>query len=279
MNICAHTLVKNEEKYIWYSIMSVIDYVDKIMVWDTGSGDRTIELVKDIKKKFKDKVELETFGEVTPEKFTLLRQKMLDRTKSDWVMLLDGDEVWWDESINKVTKFIKKKGSNYDTIVTPYLNVVGDIYHFQEEKAGMYKIDGRKGHLTVRFMNMGIPGLHVSKPMGQQGYFDEDGKLIQERDKKKRRFMDKSYMHFTNVPRSSGRDMDLKVPKRKMKLKYEIGHASPYDFYYPEVFFKKRPSNVPSVWTKMQSQFRLKSLGLTLPRKVKRRVYQGKSGY
>lgn len=40
--IWAHTIVKNEERFIWYSVMSVINHVDKILIWDTGST-KTIE--------------------------------------------------------------------------------------------------------------------------------------------------------------------------------------------------------------------------------------------
>ena len=50
MKVWAHTLVKNEERYIWYAVMSVIDWVDKILIWDTGSTDKTVEIIKEIEK-------------------------------------------------------------------------------------------------------------------------------------------------------------------------------------------------------------------------------------
>ena len=48
MSVWVHTLVKNEERYIWYSVMSVIDYIDKILIWDTGSTDKTVDIIKEI---------------------------------------------------------------------------------------------------------------------------------------------------------------------------------------------------------------------------------------
>ncbi len=46
--IWAHTLVRNEENFIWFAINSIIDYVDKILIYDLGSTDKTIEIIKTI---------------------------------------------------------------------------------------------------------------------------------------------------------------------------------------------------------------------------------------
>ena len=51
-NIWVHTLVKNEEKYLWYAVMSVADFVDKVLLWDTGSSDKTVEIIKQIQNIF-----------------------------------------------------------------------------------------------------------------------------------------------------------------------------------------------------------------------------------
>ena len=281
MKIWAHTLVKNEERYVWYSIMSVIDYVDKILVWDTGSVDNTVEIIKQIKKRFPEKIDFKEFGEVDINQFTLVRQKMLKETKSDWFIILDGDEVWWEDSISQVKSVIEEKGKHLDSIVSRHYNIVGDIYHFQDEIAGGYVIDGKRGFLNIRATNRGIPGINFSKPHGQQGIFDGNGVLIQEREKQKKVFIDKcSYLHFTNVLRSKSLEKDILVPKRKMKLKYELGHSFPKDFYYPEVFFRPRPLLVPNIWEKMNAEFLTRSIIETPLRMFKRKfVKNRKTGY
>ena len=40
------SLVKNEERFLWYAINSILPFVDKIMIWDTGSTDKTVEILK-----------------------------------------------------------------------------------------------------------------------------------------------------------------------------------------------------------------------------------------
>ena len=277
MKIWAHLLVCNEERYVWYAVMSVIDHVDKVLLWDTGSTDKTIRIIKEIKRLRKDKVELNLLGKVTPEEFTNVRQEMLNQTKSGWLIIVDGDEVWWDNAITKLTEIIRAHGDKMESVVSRYYNVVGDIFHYQEEAAGQYKIDGKVGHLTVRAINRKISGLCVLKPHGIQGFYDSSGNLIQQRGAKKRLHLDSvAYLHFTNMARSSADEL---VPKRALKLKYELGHLFPLDFYYPEVFFRSRPKIVPNPWIKMDRRFFIKSLVLTIPRKIKRRLIKGSTGY
>lgn len=279
-SIWVHMLVKNEERYLWYAVMSVIDYVDKVLLWDTGSGDKTLKIIDGIKKVKGEKIDFKEIGGVTSEEFTKIRQQMLDLTKSDWFLIVDGDEVWWEESIKQVINAIEEEGDSLETIVSPYFNIVGDIYHYQEKSAGRYQIDERFGHINIRVMNRNIPGLHFEKPHGQQGLYDQDGTLIQERPKKFRKFIDAPYLHFTNMVRSSSYKEDTKVPKRSLKFKHEIGISFPKDFKYPEVFYQERPKIIPSPWGKMSTNYFLKALVLTQAKKLKRRFWHNqKVGY
>lgn len=280
MKIWAHTIVQNEERYVWYSITSVIQYVDKILVWDTGSTDKTVPIIKEVIKRWPNKISFKEVGPVTPDKFTSIRQQMLKETKSDWFFILDGDEVWWEDEIKKVLRVINDK-NNYESIVSEYVNLVGDIFHYQDKSAGKYKIKNKEGFVTIRLMNLkNIEGLKISKPHGQQGVYDSTNRLIQDRDSKKMYFLENpSYLHFTNLPRSGGRDLDLKVPKRGFKLKYELGKSFPLNFYYPEVFFSSRPEIVTSPWTTRDGKDLAKALLQTPLKKIKRKLFTSKSGY
>lgn len=279
-SIWAHTLVKNEERYLWYAVMSVINFVDKVLLWDTGSTDKTVEIIREIQKIKGDKIDFKEVGSVDPEQFTKIRQRMLDQTKSDWFLIIDGDEVWWNNSIKKIVQTIQEEGDKLEMIVSSYFNVVGDIYHYQEENAGRYQIDNKLGHFNIRAVNRKIAGLHFEKPHGQQGLYDKNGVLIQERPKKYRQFIDAPYMHFTNMIRSSSRISDLSVPKRSQKLKYEIGLSFPENFHYPEIFYHEKPEIISSPWEKMSTSFFLRGLGETFLKKTKRRFVTPKnSGY
>ncbi len=263
MKIWVNTIVNNEDKFIWFALMSIVDYVEKILVWDTGSTDQTVKIIQAIKKKKKEKIIFKEIGKIDPQEVSALRQKMLEHSNCDWIILLDGDEIWWDASIRKLINKIKSKGQNIDAVVVPVVVPVGDIYHFQEEAAGQYKILGKKGHLNLRAINRKIPGLHVSLPHPQEGYFDRDNILIQER--KGTIFLDSPYLHMTHLKRSSvKRDTD--------KFKHELGNKVSAGFKYPEVLYKPFPSPVSSPWVKLSGLLLIKSTLLTPLRKIKRRM-------
>ena len=280
MKIWAHTLVKNEERYLWFSVMSVINYVDKILIWDTGSTDGTEKIIKEIKRKYPKKVNFKQVGDIDVNDFTHVRQKMLDETNSDWLLILDGDEIWWEESIKKVAEVVKSsKRREIESIVVPNILLIGDIYHYQEKAAGRYKLAGRKGHYALRAVNTKIPGLASKKPHGTWGWVDDTGRMIQDRPVSKIAFIDAPYLHVTFLPRAGTHKKDLEVPKRSHKLKYELGISFPYDFYYPEGLFKVRPAIVPSPWAKMNNAYMACALIQTPLKKLKRRLIHGKIGY
>jgi glycosyltransferase involved in cell wall biosynthesis len=94
MQLTVHCLIKNEENFIFYAIKSVVDFVDKIIIFDTGSTDKTVAIVNSLVNQYPHKIIFEEKGDCNKSQHTLLRQEMIEKTKTEWFMVLDGDEIW-----------------------------------------------------------------------------------------------------------------------------------------------------------------------------------------
>lgn len=277
MEIWAHTMVKNEARWLWYSVNSIIEHVDKLLLWDTGSTDGTLEVERELVKKYSNKIIFKQRNQNTPKDFANVRQEMLNDTKSDWFVMLDGDEIWWEDSIRNLLSEIKNANNTVESFVVPTINVVGDMFHYQDESAGVYQFGNLKGHYNLRAVKTGIPGLHSQGVHGVWGWADNENKMIQDRNTFK--FVDLPYLHTTFLPRASNIAEDINVVKRRKKLKYEIGNSFPLDFYYPEVLFKDRPDFILSPWNTMSYKFKSRAFVETPLRKIKRRLLPTKVGY
>ncbi len=140
MSLTAHCLVKNEENFISYAIRSVIDIVDTVIVFDTGSTDKTVEIIEGLQAKYPTKIIFEKKGECDKKRHTQLRQEMVDRTTTDWFMILDGDEVWTKRAMDEALKIINEK--KVEVIESYFYECVGDVLH------QFYK----QGYKTIRFI-------------------------------------------------------------------------------------------------------------------------------
>lgn len=263
MKIWVNTIVQNEENFLWFAVMSVIKFVDKVIIWDSGSTDKTVQVIKALKNKLGEKIDFKEVGIVDPMQFTKMRQSMLEQSYCDWILILDGDEIWWEDSIEKLVSEINQKGTEIEGIVVPMKVPVGDIYHLQDEIAGQYNLLGKKGHFSLKAFSKKIPGLHVDWPYGKEGFFDEEGTLIQKR--KKIVFVNAPFLHVTHIKRSSQK-------RTYEKVKSELGHMVDNNFKFPEVLYQNYPNFISDPWEKITGPRLLKAKILTPLRKIKRAI-------
>jgi len=272
--VWVNTLVKNEERFIWYVLQSVLPFVDKIIVWDSGSTDKTVEIIKTIKDK---KIDFKEIGKIKKEDFGQVRQLMLEQTKSDWVWILDGDEVWPKNSSFQLVKEIKKATKNIHSLCVRPINFVGDLRFIHPEtfaKQTPHGPKGLKGFFSTRIFRRDIPGLHIGGPYGKEAFYAGDGKTLRERKNHVKYLSDVYYWHMDYLPRSYSRKKDKEVMMREKKRKYEIGIKKPKWLKTPEVFHSKRPKIVPNPFYKMNNFEYLKALIQTPLKKLKRKLYQ-----
>ncbi len=196
--LTAHCLVKNEENFVGFAIRSVIDYVDQMIVFDTGSTDKTVVIIEELAKQYPDKIIFEEKGPCDKIRHTQLRQEMLERTTTDWFMVLDGDEVWTKRGMEEACALIREQSDLIFIAVDIYLPV-GDIFHDHNRKL-VEKINGIKSLELTRFYRK-QPGLNWQGAFGEWLYNNE-GKLVWY-DPSQGKSLKNRFWHMTHLERSS----------------------------------------------------------------------------
>ncbi|MDZ4711548.1 MAG: glycosyltransferase family 2 protein [bacterium] len=117
------TLTKNSERTIDKTLNSIYGWADEIIIIDSRSEDRTIEIAK----KFGCKVfhkELQGFGEQ--------KSYGVAQSSNDWVMIVDSDEVVTDELKNEISaKLVCTEPNGFNVPIT--LVFMGRVMRYGRE--------------------------------------------------------------------------------------------------------------------------------------------------
>ncbi len=108
MKISACVIVKNEEKNIqqWLSCMK--DIADEMIVVDTGSGDRTVELAKAGGAR--------VYHFKWRNDFSAAKNYALDRATGDWIFFLDADEYFSESTRKRIRSLLERAHGNHRII-------------------------------------------------------------------------------------------------------------------------------------------------------------------
>jgi glycosyltransferase involved in cell wall biosynthesis len=113
VTVTAAVLVKNEERLIQKCLQHLAPAVDEIVVIDTGSTDRTIEIAKSMPK-------VRLIQHEWKNDFSEARNAGLEAITTDWVIWVDGDEILFPEDVPYVREIA---GLFDDTPLPPILQI------------------------------------------------------------------------------------------------------------------------------------------------------------
>jgi len=164
--LTAHCMIRNEP-FVYYAVKSIYKYVDIILLYDTGSDDEhTIEdiyklLDEDDQKKIRFKVHEietdETKWKVGQARATAknnegkkgkwwVRRKMIEDTKTEYFMILDGDEVYYEDTIKEIVNVVIPHWSKNKLCGFVTLNWFMDLEHvFKQSKSGRFFVTDKIG--------------------------------------------------------------------------------------------------------------------------------------
>jgi cellulose synthase/poly-beta-1,6-N-acetylglucosamine synthase-like glycosyltransferase len=116
--------VKNEEYWIHYVLRDVLKVFGKAFMIDTGSTDKTVRIAKETANVIGAELFLFEFNfENNPAKIGNCPNLLRDLIPTEWMFLVDGDEIWRENILRKFTEITPRDhpivmvgGRNIDVI-------------------------------------------------------------------------------------------------------------------------------------------------------------------
>lgn len=170
-------IVKNEEKYLEKCLASIQDQVDEIIIVDTGSIDRTINIAKEYGAKI--------YHFTWIDDFAAARNYALEQALSDYVLVLDADE-YLDENVDLQQDLL----TNKDYYIVKHINYYSDGYTSSHHNVRLFKrgiglsyFGKLHEHLNISDPNFNFSGAQANFIVHHVGYTIES---YIEKDKKNR---------------------------------------------------------------------------------------------
>ncbi len=136
--ISACMIVKNEEELLPDCLESIRDWVDEIIIVDTGSTDKTIEIAQSYGAKI--------YHQKWEGNFSKHRNYSIEKATSDWIFIIDADERFINEDIKIIKKPVNE--SDYGIIALNVYNVSGK---FEEKVTSLASVRLFKQDLDLRY--------------------------------------------------------------------------------------------------------------------------------
>ena len=204
IKISACTIAKNEALNIGKSIESYKDYVDEIIIVDTGSIDETAEIATKLGAKV---LKFEWKND-----FAAAKNFALNNATGDWIVFLDADEWFKDDTAKNLQSVIEKTTkSNYKAAACRIINYSNETEVMETGTT----IRIFKNEPSIRFtraihevlfdsnINKALPGLYTDElSINHSGYMKE---ILEKKARRNKALLDKNYA---------------------------LGNATPIDYFY-----------------------------------------------
>jgi len=135
-------IVKDEESVLERCLSSVRNYVEEIIIVDTGSTDAT----REIARRFTDQVHL--FEWIND--FSAARNESLKYANGKWILVLDADEYFEESEIRKLRELLAAMEPEPHLIYNlSIVSLLGEKYHLSTHEGKVGRVFGN--HLDIRF--------------------------------------------------------------------------------------------------------------------------------
>ena len=133
-------IVKDEEKSLARCLDSVKEYVDEIVIVDTGSKDGTVEIAR----RYTEKVYIHAWE----NDFSKARNQSMDHATGEWIFIMDADEVLMPGSGALLRKAIE------DPTAEGFLVHVLNVFNHATSQASVNQLRLFRNRETIRYVSI-----------------------------------------------------------------------------------------------------------------------------
>ena len=155
MKISACLIVKNEEKVLEMTLPTLKEGVDEIILVDTGSSDRTVEIA--------EKYGAKVYHFAWIDDFSAARNESLKYAGGDWVIWVDADEFIRSEDLSALRKTLEASQE--------------EAYLLPISECPLGTTEGSSFYFRVKAFKNGC-GIHFEREFNEQVY-RADGRLLE----------------------------------------------------------------------------------------------------
>ncbi len=141
--LSAIIITMNEEDRVTPCMESLKDYADEIIVFDSGSTDKTVDIVK----QYTDKVWV---TETWPGD-GFQKQLALDEATCDWVLMIDADEYLDEEMKQSISEILSRDSIKETAFKLPWGNIIlgKQLKHGRSARAPVRLFKREGSHITA----------------------------------------------------------------------------------------------------------------------------------
>ncbi len=201
MKLSACLIVKNEEKTLELTLPNLKAAMDEIILVDTGSSDRTVEIA--------EKYGAKVYHFTWIDNFAAARNESLKYASGDWIIWVDADEFIKPEDFKALRKTLE--GSREDAYLLPIT------------ECPLGTTDGSGFYFRVKVFKNGC-GFHFERAFNEQVY-RADGQLLET----------KAFLPSVKIyhwGRNLGKETMQGKKERNFRILEEVLQKNPQDAHY-----------------------------------------------
>ncbi len=208
--IVSHTIVRDGMPFIGLVLQQVLPYMNRCLITiSEKSIDNTLQILRKLEKQHPHKIKIYFENVSMPGLLTKERQKQVSRSYEDWILFLDDDDFWSEESLEEMIELLD---TDKDALANNPYQVI-DRHHYDHS--------WRFKWFTKWFKNQ--EGINYRKQWPKDLIYLNDDMLYWRNQNKRTIRVKPRYFHLSNIKPNSFRDK-----KWAKKFKSDTGSGIEY---------------------------------------------------